>query len=590
MDLSDSDDEDANPDNDGNKRAKNPAMFRRFLFKEAPFTPPRIHIVREAFMNRLGVSTADEPTLLEHFIDRAALTPYEQVLREDCPLPPRCRVLFNAALHWLGQSGRRERPTLLFDAADIDALSPAASSAAAAVVVCSIDPNIEARRVYAERLGHVPIAATTMSGPSVNDEQLMRNDALRVSPNELADRLAALNLNTEQRSHLSALDKAVPGGSRIAYVALQATDRCALDQLLLDAENSSIDELTRWRLTTVAARSYHLSLRVVGFVRLDFVRLCATTILRVRGRSYYLLGNDALARTPASALVPPGVLLPFSGSRLRDQWPTQSSDNVLQGGAPDESAAVVPNEGAAASTTTVPTQSQATRAPSLIVEHYRAPHLLDMLRTVLHMDTADEDRVDIEELEMSANHRLRVLGTMADLALADPDATMEQLALSNKVTVEDRDIAAQYPRGYLAPRCVSYDDAPGLRSVATPTAYAALGLGMLCVAVRCDRQLLDWLQYTEALLGARRMTRAEIGEHLDGIVEFVRHTEEPDPLGEPLVAKLVAELRAKMRRHRVDRVMEKIAADAPPPPAEQAGEPRQAPEADLIDFGDDFQL
>lgn len=551
--------------------------FRRLLFKPAPFTASRVHVVRAAHLTRRTNSVAEEPPLLEHFLHRAALQPYAAMLRDECPLPARCRVVFSQALHFEGMGGRREEETLLVDAADVD---DARCDGPLALVVCTVVPSTEARRTYAERLEARPVGAAAGSGVNANDQPTVTGVRAR-GMKTLAERMAALSLTNEQRARLPPLRQALPGGADSVYAALAPADLTALEQLQFDAERSTMDELTRWRVATVVTQSYHLAMRVRGYARAEFVRLCGTRLL-VRERAYYLVGNDVPARLIDDALRPPVELQRFEEAQ-RKEAVAQRAFGVppvpLEGAherSEDDDGDDRPASAQAAPPVLVlqPTAApvlQAQPAKPVIVDNYRAPHLLDLLRTTLHMDTADEDQVDIEELEMSANHRLRVLGTMADLALADADATLEQLALTNQVSVEDREIAATYPHGKLAPRTARRDDAPGVRSFATPSAYAALGLGMLCVAVRAERALLDWLQYTEALLAARRMTQAEIREHLAGIVRFVAQTDEPDARTEPLVARLVDALRVKMRRHKVERVLQRIADDsaaAPEAPVE----------------------
>lgn len=597
-------------------------IFLRQIFKPHKFGVPRAHVVREAFTNRRATSTADDLPLLEHFVNRSVLGIYAKLLRDDCPLPSQCsRVLFSQALHWEGMGGRRENETLLFETTDVE--SDAATTAAAhsgysqptlaAVVVCTIIPSLEARRSYTERLDFLPLGAAAASGTSGNDEPLLRRvpknapPAMTSNENLLVDKLSELALSGERSERLATLRQVLPGASDSIFVALERADQVGQEQMLLDAEKSSIDELTRWRIATIVTRSFFFAFRVRGFVRLDYVRLCAQ-LHTVRGRSYYLLGDDVPTRSVNTVLAPPAELL-----RYEEELAVRRNTTLMLGGGGDATTSttttaappvVEVSDGedveklalpqpvvhiadddddgdvALSQSTNTNTQHQqqqrqplpsrqstSTIAPGahpptgIVVDNYRPPHLLDLLRTVLHIDTADDDVVDIEELEMSANHRLRVLATMADLALADPDASLEQLALTNQVSVADREIAAHYPHGYLAPRTASYAGAPGLRSFATPRAYAALGLGMLCVAVRNDTDLFSWLQYTEALLGARSMTRAEIDEHLTGISEFVEQTDEPDPVSEPLLATLITQIRRKMRQHKVERVLQRIAAD-----------------------------
>jgi hypothetical protein len=558
--------DDSSDEEDGNDGKKGP--LRRFVFKPSGFELTRAELVHNAFSERRQTQTADEPTLVEHFLDYDRVQRFILLMREECPIPGDCAALVNAVLNWEGTGYRSDHQMVLLRGEEID--KPGGVPVIAGIT-CSIVLKHEARRNYNERLHFLPIGAATASGVSIGNEPLV-NNRKGAPPNELALAIAKLNLAPDKKARLGTLRAALPNAADSAYVALESGDPIACEQLLTDAERSAIDELTRWRMSVIQTQSFHVSMRLYGYVRRDFVRLCCPTT-SVRGKKYYFVNNTLFVNRPEVAIRPVPELIEFD--TRQHQAPQFYAPRPVRQPSPELTLGNDDDDGPALNlrSDSPPLQVRSEPLPPTpvvvevrrpaIANTYREPHLLDLLRTVLHMDATGEDKVDIEELEFTANHRLRVLGTMAALALADPNVTLAQLEKSGQVSVEDREVVAQYPRGYLAPRRVKYEGAPGLRSIATYDAYAALGLGVLCVAVRNEPQLIEWLQYTEALFANRqqRATEREIREHLDGVVEFIKNTEEPDPESEPLVAELVKALRFKLSKYKVERVHQQIVND-----------------------------
>jgi hypothetical protein len=144
--------------------------------------------------------------------------------------------------------------------------------------------------------------------------------------------------------------------------------------------------------------------------------------------------------------------------------------------------------------------------------------------------------IDVDEADRSARHLLRTLFVLC----AYCETT------DGQVTAEDASIAEAYPRGFLAPQIVSYEGAPGMRSRATHADYAALGLGILCIAVMhggSDDSMLRWLLYAETLrLKARMLDAHNIQDHIEGVEAFARATAAPDVDAHPELTALCADL------------------------------------------------
>jgi len=534
----------------------------------------RVDIIRSAFVERGQLAVADDPSLLPYYLRLEETQKFITVYFEKQRLPDDVQPLINHALLWL--AGRRPiNETYLLSAADVDG----ATTAVVGLTNCVVEANVEALRCYDALLAGNPIGPLGSIGLYANNEPL-RNDTKRLAKRrETEERpitgAGTLALSPEKQTRFDKLKQLLPTSADILYEALCRKHHVTLELLLLAAENSQLDPKTRWQMATIITKSFELGVRMRGFVRTDFIRMCAIPI-RIRGVHYYYLGADCLRKSLDGALLPPirvytinEAALPVAATRqyqdIDDDVDDKASQLVVADAnharasiEHDECMRVVeyvdePAEQEAQQQCVFlpPSLPHAASSNFTIADNTprRTEHLLDLLRTQVHLDTSSDDLADIDEIENAAKHRFRVLMTVYDLALGDADGSDEAAMLAaGRVTKEDMTVLSYYPRGYHAPFPCHYAGAPGLRAFASHAAYAAMGLGILCIVVRAQPLLQYWLLYAEGLLLGNKKSTAEVQHHLSGVAQFISHTAEPDATEERKLSELVIELRESIER------------------------------------------
>ena len=527
----------------------------RHIFQPRALSRGRADIIQSSMTDRKGAHIADDITLVQHYLRVKTVDSYAALVLEKQSVPPRAKQLVSAALLW--NVGTHTCDDLLIvPASAVDDLTAPAMFVLLNVIV---EPNDESRRCYQSTVIGVPLVALSDIGTYGNTKPITTNQPFgKKRATDARPPMPALS--GEQQTRFDTLSSALPDSAAAIYGALAEQNQMTLELLLMAAERSTLDPLTRWRLATVVSNAYHVTMRACGYARTDFIRVCAQPVL-VRGVKHYFVDRACLAACIDDVLWPPAALRCLAEFAPPDDTPV-AAGTLRVGGVAIDSATHANDDDAVFISSddesigdVAPRRQVAPLLPppaaplGLITDTYRAPHILDLLRTELHMDTAGEDEADIEEVEGAAKHRMRTLFTIFDIALGESGGCdREALMRDSKISRDDLAVAEWYPYGYAAVARATYPGAPGLRSRARAASYAALGLGVLCIVVRQRPQLLEWLFYVETLLMGAKQRHVDRTRHLDGISRFVAHTAEPDVDDENLLARLVAELRDSIEK------------------------------------------
>jgi hypothetical protein len=452
-------------------------------------------------------------------------------------VPAQMTVLNNSLLFW--HVHKRNTIVILLPVAKVDAIPD--ESPVFAVYNCEIEPDYESMRAYNSRFTGVLLASLPSYAVYGTDTPITSSSAKR--PKTIADTPAAPLTDLQSVDRAAVARKLKSGGNRL-YDTLRARQPVTLEMLAEDALDSKVVTIDRWRLATLANNSFTMIFNIRGYMHREFVKRCATRMV-VNGNEYYYMQTDALSASKTQPLLPLSPVKPEEKEEevvmVEDVVSPQQDDDDVDIFAEDD----VPLR----KTTVIKKEKEQQQQPTRMV-----PHLLDRLRK-LKLD--QKDIADFEEIDLSTKHLLRVLFAICDYC-ENADDESDDDEESKLQESKDLMIVQRYPRGYLAPRSVKYAGAPGLRSVASPMDYAALGLGILCVVVRHDKSMLRWLLYAESLRLAQRYETVEQQRwHLEGIERFVAHTKEPDPDRHAQLSTLVYELRKLIAKRVPERWQEK---------------------------------
>ena len=440
------------------------------------------------------------------FLDAALL---DELLRRKCierHVPVDATPLFCAHLRWRAGYAAPDierclNETLVLRRADVERCAQLLC-----VATLRIDPSVEAMRCYAERFGAVPLAA--MAGYAYRCGEPLSSaghTAKRARSTSATTRVARLSDGERYVRNVLFGERLAGSTGHQLYDVLQNSRPVSLEMVAFELQELDNDderrdsqarrerEMCRWRVAVVASRSFQITMRLCGYVSRATVERSAVLI----DANHYLLPMRALAASAEAARAELDADEQYGGT------------SVVSALVDDEAAS---SESSEAPLAELGLEQEAAAPRHHVAPPVQTPHELDRLEAL------QLDGLTRYECDRSARDRLSVL--LSVCAFYERPDEFERMPNATHVH--------RYPRGPGAPVRIARANAPGLLARASSEDYAALGLGMLCVAAHAIDELAQWLLYAEALLARqRRSTPAQIDAHVCGVERALARCAEP---------------------------------------------------------------